>query len=89
MKSVCIIDDDPEVRDTIISLTRKLRLTSEAAGALEAGMELLTRERDPEERMFNCKYVREMCRNNDALSEHWPVENPRSEAMGGDVVVNG
>lgn len=52
-------------------------------------MELLTRERDPEERMFNCKYVREMCRNNDALSEHWPVENPRSEAMGGDVVVNG
>jgi two-component system NtrC family response regulator len=44
MKSVCIIDDDPEVRDTILSLTRKLRLTSEAAGTLEAGMELLAGE---------------------------------------------
>jgi len=45
MKSVCIIDDDPEVRDTILSLTRKMRLTSDAAGTLETGMELLARER--------------------------------------------
>jgi two-component system NtrC family response regulator len=44
MKSVCIIDDDPEVRDTIVSLTRKLRLSSEAAGTLAAGMDLLARE---------------------------------------------
>jgi two-component system NtrC family response regulator len=44
MKSVCIIDDDPEVRDTIMSLTRKLRLSSESAGTLEAGMALLSRE---------------------------------------------
>jgi len=44
MKSVCIIDDDPEVRDTITSLTRKLRLSSESAGTLEAGLELLARE---------------------------------------------
>ena len=44
MKSVCIIDDDPEVRDTIISLTRKLRLSSEGAGTLAAGMDLLARE---------------------------------------------
>ncbi|UJX40215.1 sigma-54 dependent transcriptional regulator [Desulfovibrio sp. JY] len=41
MKSVCIIDDDPEVRDTIASLTRKMRLTSESAGTLAAGMDLL------------------------------------------------
>jgi len=41
MKSVCIIDDDPEVRDTIASLTRKIRLTSESAGTLAAGMDLL------------------------------------------------
>jgi two-component system NtrC family response regulator len=44
MKSVCIIDDDPEVRDTIASLTRKMRLTSDTAGTLAAGMELLSRE---------------------------------------------
>ncbi|MHC1789593.1 sigma-54-dependent transcriptional regulator [Solidesulfovibrio sp.] len=44
MKSVCIIDDDPEVRDTIVSLTRKMGLTSDAAGTLEAGMDLLARE---------------------------------------------
>jgi two-component system NtrC family response regulator len=44
MKSVCIIDDDPEVRDTIGSLTRKMGLTSDAAGTLEAGMDLLARE---------------------------------------------
>ncbi|WP_029459004.1 sigma-54-dependent transcriptional regulator [Solidesulfovibrio alcoholivorans] len=44
MKSVCIIDDDPEVRDTIASLTRKMRLTSDSAGTLAAGLELLSRE---------------------------------------------
>lgn len=44
MKSVCIIDDDPEVRDTIVSLTRKMGLTSDAAGTLESGMDLLARE---------------------------------------------
>jgi two-component system, NtrC family, response regulator len=44
MKSVCIIDDDPEVRDTIASLTRKLRLSSDCAGTLEDGMALLSRE---------------------------------------------
>ena len=44
MKSVCIIDDDPEVRETIASLTRKLRLTSESAGTLASGMELLAGE---------------------------------------------
>ncbi len=44
MKSVCIIDDDPEVRDTIISLTRKLRLSSDAAGTLATGMDLLAQE---------------------------------------------
>ena len=44
MKSVCIIDDDPEIRDTIASLTRKLRLSSEAAPTLSAGLELLARE---------------------------------------------
>ncbi len=44
MKSVCIIDDDPEVRDTILSLTRKMRLSGEAAGSLTEGMELLARE---------------------------------------------
>lgn len=44
MKSVCIIDDDPEVRDTIASLTRKLRLTSESAGTLADGLSLLALE---------------------------------------------
>ncbi len=44
MKSVCIIDDDPEVRDTIGSLARRMRLTSDAAGTLTAGLELLSRE---------------------------------------------
>ncbi len=44
MKSVCIIDDDPEIRDTILSLTRRLRLSGEAAATLDEGLDMLARE---------------------------------------------
>jgi two-component system NtrC family response regulator len=45
MNSVCIIDDDPEVRDTIASLARRMHLAHESAGSLAEGLDRLARGR--------------------------------------------
>lgn len=47
-------------------------------------MDLLTREADQEERLFNCKYARDLCRTGSGKSQYWPVDKGRDDATGGD-----
>jgi two-component system, NtrC family, response regulator len=44
MNAICIIDDDPDVRDLIASMAHRMRLASAGAGTLAEGLELLGRE---------------------------------------------
>ena len=48
-------------------------------------MDMLTRERDPEERMFNVKYLYELVRRGDGKSQFWPSNIGRDDRYGGAV----